>query len=329
MKITSKMNLNFFLAIVVGVFFTFGVFSGVKFFYNFVKAEFYQYSITYGDQSELSDKGAPGPDEETIEDVEGISEESKYTDKSPESFPRLTAQSYLVADLDTGEILYEKNATTTYPIASVTKLMTALVSIESAKDQEKEVFIGYEAVNAYGYQGNLSVGDRISLNDLLYPLLLESSNDAAEALAIHRGREFFLKSMNYRAQTLGMNDTYYRDPSGLSFKNVSTSSDLLKLLQYINENREYIFYVTREKKYAIEGHSWYNTSHFLNDDGYVAGKNGFTDEAQHSLVTVFDLPLVEFDTRRIAIILLKAQATERDTRAVLLHLLQNVYFEAK
>jgi D-alanyl-D-alanine endopeptidase (penicillin-binding protein 7) len=186
-------------------------------------------------------------------------------------------------------------------------------------------------VNAYGYQGNLEVGDKISLNDLLYPLLLESSNDASEALAIHRGREFFIKSMNYRAQTLGMDDTVFKDPSGLSFLNTSTAHDLLKLLRNINEDREYIFFVSRESKYTTEDgeHTWYNTSHFLDDDQYVGGKNGFTDEAQHSLVTVWDLPLIEFDTRRIGIILLKAQSTERDTRAILLHLLKNVYFQAE
>lgn len=311
-------------AIVVGLIFAVGVVSGFRFFTNFVRAEFYKYAVKYTSDNDQPEMGGPAVES----DLEENSGHYKILDEEI-SFPSLTAGSYVVADLETGEILAEKAADVVYPIASITKLMTALVSTESL-NQEKEVFIGREAVETYGSQGNLSVGEKISLDDLLYPMLLESSNDTAEAIAIHSGRKFFIKNMNYRASLIGMENTYFEDPSGLSAHNVSTAMDYFKLLQEINKERDYIFYITREKKYSIDGHTWHNTSRFLDDDNYVGGKNGYTDEAQHTLVTVFDLPLTEFDTRRIAVVLLNdtsVNEAERDTRRAILYLLQNVYFE--
>lgn len=327
-----KISKGVIVASLVGIIFAGGVLSGARFFINFVRAEIYQYSIKYpSDQPQM---GGPSSGSDLAVDAATIKSNSRYEliDDSV-AFPALVAGSYVVADIESGDILVQKNIADVYPIASVTKLMTALVSTESA-NQDRDVYIGADAVSTYGYQGNLAAGERIPLGDLLYPLLLESSNDTAEAIAIHNGRKFFIKNMNYRADVLGMADTFFEDPSGLSARNVSSAEDLLKLLQEINKNHEQIFDISREKDFSIDGHTWYNASRFLDDDNYVGGKNGYTDEALHTLITVFDLPISsdESEVRRIAVILLQGQSAdqnESDTRRAILHVLQNFHFQAE
>jgi hypothetical protein len=92
--------------------------------------------------------------------------------------PRLSAQSYLIADLDTGDIILEKDKDVVRPIASITKLMTAIVSLEVV-NQFRETTISDEAEDTYGAQGGVRAGQTMMVRDLLYPLLLSSSNDAA------------------------------------------------------------------------------------------------------------------------------------------------------
>ena len=205
--------------------------------------------------------------------------------------------------------------------------MTSLVSLETI-NQYKETTISDRAVGTYGAQGNLKTGEKISIGTLLYPLLLESSNDAAEAIAEFPGRNVFLSNMNGKAKSIGLENTKFEDASGLSPNNVSTAGELFKLTQYIYKYKNYIFEVGKNKSYQWKNHVWYSNNRFKNDKNLVGGKNGYTDVARHTLITVLDLPLGKPDTepRKIAIILLQAEKTEKDTRAISKWLLQNVYF---
>jgi hypothetical protein len=242
-------------------------------------------------------------------------------------FPAVTSRAYLIGDVESGEIIVAKDSNTPYSIASITKWMTALVSLETI-NQYRDTVISPTAVATYGDSGGLRAGDILSIGDLLYPLLFESSNDAGEAIAEFAGRNHFIANMNGKAKSMGLSNTSFADASGLSKDNISTADDLFKLSQYIYKFKSYIFDVSRLKNFEHANYTWYSNNRFRNDDNFIGGKNGYTDAARHTLITVLDLSLgkPELPDRKIAIILLQAEKTEQDTRAIAKWLLQNVYF---
>ena len=127
---------------------------------------------------------------------------SFYFIKDPNKQPNVQAEAYLVGDLDTGEILLQKNKDQKFPIASVSKLFTATVSTEN-QNQNAITEISQQAIDTEGENGELYAGQKIKVGDLILPLLLESSNDAAEALAEFSGRDTFVQAMNQKVQDLG------------------------------------------------------------------------------------------------------------------------------
>jgi len=262
-----------------------------------------------------------GATENTI----SFNEKGTYSTKKGAKFPKITSKAYMVADLESGDVIVSYAEKVPYPIASLSKMMSALVSLDTI-NQYKETTVSRTAFGTYGAQGNLLTGEKIKISDLLYPLLLESSNDAAEVLAEFAGRNAFIKSMNEKATSIGLFNTEFEDPSGLSKNNISTAEDLFKLAKYIYKYKSYIFEITKLKDYTKDKHTWYSNSKFRNDENYLGGKNGYTDEAHHTLVTLVELPLGEFEKRKIAIVILNAEKTEKDARSIILYLLNNVYY---
>lgn len=232
--------------------------------------------------------------------------------KAP-SFPNLGAQAFIVGDLDTGEVLAKRDERTPRAIASVSKLVTALTSLDIL-NQYKEVEISAEAVSTNASFGDLRTGETLTVGDLLYPLLLESSNDAAEALAETAGRRYFVDSMNAKAEALGLADTSFEDPSGLSPNNLSTPADLFKLAQYLHKYKQFILKSSLVKTFGLGDHRWDNSSKLLGDDRYRGGKHGYTDEAGKTLVATFAVPLSEFEDRNIAVVILKSPDPAGDAR---------------
>ncbi len=225
----------------------------------------------------------------------------KISQKAP--VPYITAKSFIVGDLETGDIIFSKNKDETMPIASISKLMTAVLADEYV-GLSKEIKMTDFAVSTYGRQGNLSVGEVYEVSDILYPLLLESSNDAAEAIAESLIRDNFIQKMNDKSFELEMFNTHFGDPSGLSPRNISTSSDLFKLSQYIEKYRSYIFGITKEKKYELGKKVWFSNSKFRSDDDYIGGKNGYTDEALKTQLAIFDIE-ISGESKKIIFIILK------------------------
>jgi D-alanyl-D-alanine carboxypeptidase len=239
--------------------------------------------------------------------------------------PPVIALSYLVADLKTGTVLLSKNTNLQIPIASVTKLMTAVVSDETlGLDTQTTVTSG--AINTYGTQGELKTGEKYSVLNLFYPLLLESSNDAAEALASTKNRDKFISDMNTKAQSLGMLHTSYEDASGLSPNNTSTVTDLFKLAQYISNYRKYIFEITAEKEKDLGKKTWFSNSRFRSDHEYVGGKNGYTDEALKTQVVLFDEDF-NGEKRTIAYIVLRSTDVAADIKNLRNFVHQNVEYK--
>ena len=149
--------------------------------------------------------------------------------------PALSAPVAILADLDTGQVLFAKAADVRRPIASLTKIMTALLVLEQSHPTDIVTVTPDAVIPEADRQGisslGLEVGEQISVEDLLYALLLQSANDAAVALADHvAGSEArFVKQMNTRAATLGLRRTRFRSPNGLDDRGYSTAKDLMTL----------------------------------------------------------------------------------------------------
>ncbi len=248
-----------------------------------------------------------------------------YANKNTNGQPKVSAKAFLVGDLNTGEVIVAKNQEAKFPMASLSKLMTALIAKEIMAPDDLTK-INKTVLATSGKNGGLKLGEKIKISDLLYPLLLESSNDAAEALALHFGRESFISKMNETAKGLKMFGTVYEDPSGLSVNNQSTASDIFKLAGYLVKQQPDLLQITTKRSYSNKKHSWSNISQFLGKEGYLGGKSGYTDEAKQTAVSLFSLPLGESGYRPIAITLLQSSDRRKDMENILKYLKKNIYY---
>jgi D-alanyl-D-alanine carboxypeptidase len=241
-------------------------------------------------------------------------EEEDLIDAAVQSLPqspdsKVTALTYIVKNLKTGDTPIEFYPDRLMPVASVTKLVTAAVS-RMKIDQAERVTITRDIMSTYGNTAQFKVGETFSAGDLLYPLLMVSSNDAAEAIAEDYGRKEFVNEMNKFAQSIGAYRTYFSDPSGLSQKNVSTANDLAIILEWIYENDPYILEVTRLKSKTVRSHTWINPTHFLSWSYYRGGKNGYTPEANRTAATLFAIGPRE---NLYSVIILGSDSRDADT----------------
>lgn len=249
----------------------------------------------------------------------------EYFIKDPNKTLKIGSISYVVGDVDTGEIILEKNADSVFPIASVTKLMTALVSMETL-DQHGETKVSNRAVSTLSSRGELRSGEKVVVSDLLYPLLLVSSNDAAEVLAEVPGRNIFMQKMNDFAKQIGMEKTSFQDPSGLSENNKSTAKDLFMLSTYLQNKHRVVFDITALTKYTAIGKVWNNISTFSRNENYIGGKTGYTDKAKRTGVGLFSVAFENYDNRNIAIVLLRTDDRTKDTYSILNYIRENVAY---
>lgn len=246
---------------------------------------------------------------------------------TPATIPRdlnaVTAESYLVANLQSGKIYISHNAEKIFPIASLSKLFTALISIH-VMDQNKQIMITQQMLDTYGDSGHLVLNEKFTVKELLYPLLLESSNDAANAYAESFGYKDFIDNMNSFAKEIGMSNTSFKDASGLNPSNISTSKDLFVLAQYLYKYEGDLLEVTRQKEYSIATTTEHGSHHFLSINPFVfykpfiGGKTGRTDEARESMVSMFNIEK-NSQVYPIAVILLRSDFGEReiDTEKIL------------
>lgn len=206
--------------------------------------------------------------------------------------PTVSAEAYLVANLDTGEIYSSQNTKAVFPIASLSKLVTALVALQSMSPDQM-ITITQPMLDAYGEAGRLALGESYTVSELLYPLLLESSNDAAEALALFHGYSTFIQKMNALVAELGMTSTSFRDASGLSSGNGGNAEDLFKLAQYIYRTQQPLLTLTRQVSYSVASSThhgaktWHSINPFPYDPHFMGGKTGRTYEAKESMISLF------------------------------------------
>ena len=203
-----------------------------------------------------------------------------------------SATSAILMDTDSGRIIYGSNINNVRSVASISKIMTAIVAIESGKLDEI-VVVGEEINTAYGSGIYIKVGEELTLRDLVYGLMLRSGNDAALAIANFVGGSVdnFVVIMNNYAKTIGMKNTTFNNPSGLDQEkgNYSTAYDMALLTKYAMQNKEFKTIVGTKKyelKTNLNYYLWDNKNKLLSSYKYATGgKTGFTNKAKRTLVT--------------------------------------------
>jgi len=208
--------------------------------------------------------------------------------------PKLRSAVALVQDADSGETLYEKNSETILPIASITKLMTAIVVLERELDLEARVAVSNEdlkATRSSRVRGRLRPGSVLTRDELLLLTLMASENRAAAALArtYPGGTEAFVAAMNAEADRLGLHDTRFADPTGLSPDNVSSALDLARLVKEAHGYPLIREYSTRPSaKVRARGGpvSFSNTNSLVRSDSWdiELSKTGYISQAGRCLV---------------------------------------------
>src|SRR5262245_12126897 len=242
--------------------------------------------------------------------------------------PVVSAKAGAIADGKTGKLLWGSQETTPLAIASTTKIMTAWIVLslaaEDAKVLDEVVTFSERADKTAGSSSDLKAGEKVSVRDLLYGLLLPSGNDAATAFAEHFGDRFkpegkaddavakFVAEMNRRAKSLKMEETKYLDPHGLS-KNVASARDLITLAFTAMKNPLFAKYVqTRRHKCEVtdaDGKKreviWNSTNKLLDIEGYEGVKTGTTTAAGACLVSVG-----RYESDRILVVVLGCTSSD-------------------
>jgi D-alanyl-D-alanine carboxypeptidase len=242
------------------------------------------------------------------------SDDFSYSD----NVPSIAAPIYFSADLQNNHVFVSKGSTDSMPVASITKLMTALIATEYI-NLDNTATVPKSAV-IYTSKSRLKAGDEFTIYQLLFPLLMESSNEAAETIARYYGRDNFIKHMNEKAAAIGMTHSHFADPSGASEDNTSTAEDLFMLAKYIYNNRSFIFNITSGKigdnAYGTSGFTdLSNFNDFLDNEYFFGGKNGKTTAALESNLSVFEFP-VGLTKRPIVTIILKSPNEKVDSETL-------------
>lgn len=240
---------------------------------------------------------------------------------SAQEAPTVSARCAAVIHMDTGEVLFEKNGSEQRAMASTTKIMTALLTLEEAAIDNREVEITREMVLVEGSSMGLREGDRLTLHDLAVGMLTVSGNDAANsaAIAISGSREAFVERMNLRAKELGMANTHFDTPSGLDGDtHYSTALDMAKLGAAAMSNPDFaaiagsqsmkVTFLSPEKTVTYQNHNKLLKLY----EGCTGVKTGFTKKAGRCLVSS-----AEKDGVRLVAVTLDAPDDWNDHKALL------------
>ena len=237
----------------------------------------------------------------------------------------VSAQSAVLMEAESGRVLYAKDADTPRLIASTTKLMTALVALESGHSLEEDVTIPAEAAGVEGSSLYLKAGETVKLKTLLYGMLLHSGNDAATAVALTcaGSLEAFAQKMNEKAQQLGMTNSHFTNPTGLDGEeHYSSAYDMALLARAclaVPELKE----ITATHSTTMEGRSFVNHNKLLwRYEGCVGMKTGYTQAAGRTLVSA-----AERDGMTLIAVTLNAPSDWADHAAMLDYGFANYHME--
>ena len=232
-------------------------------------------------------------------------------DASGELVPDVRAAAAIVYNPVTNQVLFEENSQTQRSIASITKVMTAVVFLENNPDLSQSVTIERGDVYAASTT-HLKVRDKVTEDDLLHLLLIASDNAAARAIAriSPYGSDGFVRRMNEKAEELGLQNTHYADPSGLLSENVSSAYDMARLITQASGD-ERISTIMRMPEYTVHTGrrtvTFHSTNHLLGRENVdvLAGKTGFISKAGYCLATLLKLPQSD---QQVAVVVLGARS---------------------
>lgn len=236
--------------------------------------------------------------------------QSHFVQAAGENKPDIKSESAVMIDAKTGDILYQKNSTDQMYPASITKIVTGILAIESGK-LEESVIVSSEAAKADGTRVYLLEGEQVPLKKLVQGLLINSGNDAAIAIAEYMAGDVasFADQMNDFAKKVGADNTHFVNPNGLfDVEHYTTAEDMAKITQYAMEN-EVFREIVSTKELPWVGEGWETTlrnHHQLLWDypGTTGVKNGYVSESKHTLVTS-----VSRDNLDVIIVTLKAPSS--------------------
>lgn len=208
----------------------------------------------------FSDRQISASSVELLSPVAAVAPVSNLADPPP-----IDLESAVAVNLATDFYYLKIGADRRWPIASLTKLLTAVTVLED---------IGYQS----------------PIKGLIERMMVVSSNEAAEQLAgLYADRGQFIEKINAEARSLGMAQTGVFDPTGLSFLNQSTAVDLEKLVRYVIKNQPLIFQLSRQPEIIVDGGKLRNINRFAGRSYFMGGKTGYTDEANGNLISIFQL----------------------------------------
>ncbi|HEY1074536.1 MAG TPA: serine hydrolase [Patescibacteria group bacterium] len=261
-------------------------------------------------------------DKELAHSVDALSKPILTLPKSNQKSPLIYARSYVVIDGTSKYPLASKNPDVNVPIASTTKIMTALVTLDTLP-LDQVVTITPEASAIPGSQMNFIKGEKHTVHNLLYALMMNSANDAAVALSQANGTtEEFVSRMNKKAQTLGLANTHYIDPAGLEEGSQSSPRDLALMLDYALGNKTFRSIVGTQTHTITSVDNRYtyqlnNSNRLIHPDeplylpSTIGGKTGFTYEAGHCLIAAYE----RADGSRLIAAVLHTNSDDNDASA--------------
>jgi len=328
-------NMALALALLVGCFSLFSLTFGLKKVYEEKPTE-----LAAEVQKPVPILGASIPEIENVREYRDLTDEeraalaradvpenpeARYVLNQLERLGVINARSFLVGDLDTGEIIFERKPNEIYPIASITKYMTAYTAAERLMPNEL-VEITSSRLQVEGNRGRFEPGDFLTIRDMLYPLLLVSSNDAGEIIAQHRQREVFIDFMNATADGVGMTNTNFEDPTGLSQNNVSTARDLFTMMRTVQNDYPQIVDISRLSFKENGDYLWRNINRAASFPEFRGGKTGYTNAARQTSIGYYQIQLANDEIKNIGVVILQSNTRQQDTRNLLDYLKRYVAY---
>ena len=298
------------LSFLIGAFSLFSVAFGVQ--------KSYVFNID-NPSKRIQETQKSSPEEENIfsfNEIEEFVPEARYILQQLGKLGAIKAQSFVVGDLETGEIIFERKPDTIYPIASITKYMTAFTAAEYLKPNEIAK-ITREKLAVEGNRGGFKIGDELSIRSLLFPLLLVSSNDAGEIIAQQQDRILFIEKMNELSQENGLTNTFFDDPTGLSKKNVSTGRDLFQMMKVVRDNYPQIVDISKLSLIQIKSYTWKNINKAALFPEFKGGKTGFTNAARQTSIGYYQIKLANDQVKNIGVVILQSDTRQQDTKNIL------------
>jgi len=221
------------------------------------------------------------------------------------------SDSYIAVDISDNFVIAQKNSDQAYPIASITKLMNAVVAVENI-DMKKTITLNRQILKPEGYSPSLFLHLTVSAKNLLRASLIQSTNDASEALSYFIGNKKFIGLMNQKAKDINMESTHFYDAYGLDPKNHSTASDLAKLLAYIYKHHPEILSITKENNFWLPDKTgkllkFQNVNNLYAYPEFIGAKSGYIPESKQTLASMANI-----NGKPIAIVLLYSTNRKKD-----------------